>query len=145
MTIDVSPDILRRQLTIVGSWTFSWQGQADCAEFVVDRDIDVDRLFTHRWQLDQAEEAYRLFDTQTTGKGVFLPVLRLETSMTKIAAITAGHRASAGAPPGACSRRAGRWWRSTSTRPGSRPCARTSPLSAIGCTCSIAMSRRWRA
>ena len=25
-----------------------------------------------RWQLDQAEEAYKLFDTQTTGKGVFL-------------------------------------------------------------------------
>ena len=30
------------------------------------------RLFTHRWKLDQAEEAYKLFDTQTTGKGVFL-------------------------------------------------------------------------
>ena len=30
------------------------------------------RLFTHNWKLDQAEEAYRLFDTQTTGKGVFL-------------------------------------------------------------------------
>jgi hypothetical protein len=30
-----------------------------------------ERLFTHLWKLDQAEEAYRLFDTQTTGKGVF--------------------------------------------------------------------------
>jgi threonine dehydrogenase-like Zn-dependent dehydrogenase len=72
VTIDVSPDMLRKQLTIIGSWTFSWQGQADCARFVVERKIDVERLFTHRWQLDQAEEAYRLFDTQTTGKGVFL-------------------------------------------------------------------------
>ena len=71
-TIDVSPDMLRKQLTIIGSWTFSWQGQADCARFVVERKVDVERLFTHRWQLDQAEEAYRLFDTQTTGKGVFL-------------------------------------------------------------------------
>jgi len=26
-----------------------------------------------RWRLDQAEEAYRVFDTQTTGKGVILP------------------------------------------------------------------------
>jgi len=59
-------------LTIIGSWTFSWQGQADCANFVVERKVDVDKLFTHRWKLDQAEEAYRLFDTQTTGKGVFL-------------------------------------------------------------------------
>ena len=72
VTIDVSPDMLRKQLTIIGSWTFSWQGQADCARFVVERKVDVEKLFTHRWKLDQAEGAYRLFDTQTTGKGVFL-------------------------------------------------------------------------
>jgi len=40
---------------------------------VADRKIDVDHLFTHRWKLDQAEEAYRLFDTQTSGKGVIYP------------------------------------------------------------------------
>ena len=27
----------------------------------------------HRWRLEQAEEAYRLFDAQTTGKAVILP------------------------------------------------------------------------
>jgi len=70
---DVSNDILRRQVTLVGSWTFSKQGQAECAEFVADHKIDVDHLFTHRWKLDQAEEAYKLFDTQTTGKGVIVP------------------------------------------------------------------------
>jgi threonine dehydrogenase-like Zn-dependent dehydrogenase len=72
VTLDVSPDMLRKQLTIIGSWTFSTTGQADCAAFVADRRIAVDHLFTHRWRLDQAEEAYRLFDGQTTGKGVFL-------------------------------------------------------------------------
>jgi threonine dehydrogenase-like Zn-dependent dehydrogenase len=73
VTLDVSPDLLRRQVTLVGSWTFSKQGQAECAEFIADRKIDVERLFTHRWRLEQAEEAYRLFDTQTTGKAVILP------------------------------------------------------------------------
>jgi threonine dehydrogenase-like Zn-dependent dehydrogenase len=73
VTLDVSPDLLRRQVTLVGSWTFSKQGQAECAEFVADRKVDVERLFTHRWRLEQAEEAYRLFDTQTTGKAVILP------------------------------------------------------------------------
>ena len=72
VTLDVSNDLLRRQVTLVGSWTFSKNGQADCAEFVADRNIDVDSLFTHEFTLDQAEEAYKLFDTQTTGKGVFL-------------------------------------------------------------------------
>ena len=37
------------------------------------RKVDVEKLFTHRWTLEQAEEAYRLFDTQTTGKAVILP------------------------------------------------------------------------
>src|ERR1041384_3939020 len=72
VTIDVSPDMLRKQLTIVASWTFSQMGQAECAQFIADRGIDVEKLFTHQWKLDQADEAYKLFDTQTTGKGVFL-------------------------------------------------------------------------
>ena len=72
VTLDVSRDLIRKQMSVIASWTFSTVGQADCARFVAERGIDVDRLFTQRWRLDQAEEAYRLFDTQTTGKGVFL-------------------------------------------------------------------------
>ncbi len=73
VTLDVSPDMLRRQVTLIGSWTFSTVGQAECARYIADRGIAVDKLFTHRWRLDQAEEAYRLFDAQTSGKGVILP------------------------------------------------------------------------
>ncbi|MEQ9126564.1 MAG: zinc-binding dehydrogenase, partial [Alphaproteobacteria bacterium] len=71
--LEVSPDLIRRQVTLIGHWTFSKVGQADCARFVSDRKIDVDSLFTHKWTLEQAGEAYRLFDQQKTGKGVFLP------------------------------------------------------------------------
>jgi threonine dehydrogenase-like Zn-dependent dehydrogenase len=73
VTLDVSNDLLRRQVTLIGSWTFSTVGQADCARYVADREIVLDRLFTHRWKLEQAEEAYQLFDRQTSGKGVILP------------------------------------------------------------------------
>lgn len=72
VTINVSPDMLRKQLTIVGSWTFSSIGQKECADYIASRGIAVDDLFTEQYSLSQAEEAYRLFDTQTTGKGVFL-------------------------------------------------------------------------
>ena len=72
VSLDVSRDLLRKQLTIIGSWTFSTIGQAECARFIAERKIAVDHLFTHRWQLTQAEEAYRLFDQQTSGKGVFV-------------------------------------------------------------------------
>ena len=73
VNIDVSNDMLRKQLTIHGSGTFSKTGQADCARFVADRKVDVDALFTHSWPLSDAVAAYELFDTQTTGKGVIIP------------------------------------------------------------------------
>jgi threonine dehydrogenase-like Zn-dependent dehydrogenase len=72
LIVDVSQDLLRRQLTLMASWTFSTVGQAECARFIADRRVPVERLFTHHYRLDQAKEAYQLFDTQTTGKGVFL-------------------------------------------------------------------------
>ena len=70
VTINVSPDMLRKQLTIIGSWTFSAMGQAECARFIVDNGIKLEKIFSHRWTLDQAAEAYHVFDTQSTGKGV---------------------------------------------------------------------------
>ncbi|MGH7683925.1 MAG: zinc-dependent alcohol dehydrogenase family protein, partial [Vulcanimicrobiaceae bacterium] len=45
VTLDVSPDLLRRQVTLIGSWTFSIVGHAECARFVADRKIDVEALF----------------------------------------------------------------------------------------------------
>ena len=72
VTLNVSPDLLRRQITIHASWTFSTVGQWECARFIADRKIPLTRLLTHRFALDQAADAYRLFDTQTTGKGVFV-------------------------------------------------------------------------
>jgi threonine dehydrogenase-like Zn-dependent dehydrogenase len=70
--INVSPELLRRQMTVMGSWTFSTTGQAECAAFVAAKGIDVGQLYTHRWTLDRAEEVYRLFDQGVGGKGVFL-------------------------------------------------------------------------
>ena len=72
MTLDVSNDLLRKQITLLGSWTFSKAGLSECARFIESRKVDVDQLFTDRWSLDQADAAYRKFDLQSAGKGVFL-------------------------------------------------------------------------
>jgi threonine dehydrogenase-like Zn-dependent dehydrogenase len=72
VTINVSPDMLRRQLTIFGSWTFSTFGQAECAQFIAERNIAVDRIYTHRWSIAQAAKAYEQFDRGIGGKGVFV-------------------------------------------------------------------------
>jgi threonine dehydrogenase-like Zn-dependent dehydrogenase len=71
-TFDISRDLIRKQLTIMASWTFSSLGQAECARFIADRALPLGRLLTDRFRLEEAEAAYRRFDTQTTGKGVFV-------------------------------------------------------------------------
>jgi threonine dehydrogenase-like Zn-dependent dehydrogenase len=69
---DVSQHLLRRQLTLHASWTFSTNGQAECARFIVDRQLPLKNLLTHRFKLEDAEAACKLFDAQTTAKGVFV-------------------------------------------------------------------------
>jgi len=64
---------LYKQITGVPSWTLSVPAMQDCANFVAQRGIDVDALFTDRWRLEEAVPAYELAETQTAGKGVFIP------------------------------------------------------------------------
>jgi 2-desacetyl-2-hydroxyethyl bacteriochlorophyllide A dehydrogenase len=71
-TFDVSPQIIHKQLTIYGSWTFSLSGLAEVANFVVERHVPLKDLITHRFTLDQAAEAYRLFDSGRTGKVILV-------------------------------------------------------------------------
>ena len=71
-SFNVSDQIIHKQLTIYGSWTFSLSGLAEAANFVVDRAVPLGRLITHRYSLDQAVEAYALFDTGATGKPVIV-------------------------------------------------------------------------
>ena len=71
VTLDVSRDMIRKQVTLLGSWTFSHLRQRECAEFIAERGIALDRIFSHRYAIADADKAYTLFDTQTTGKGVF--------------------------------------------------------------------------
>ena len=70
--LEPSPDIIHRHLTLYGSCTFSSVGLEECARFIVDRRVPLGRLITHRFQLDQAVEAFREFDMGETGKCVFV-------------------------------------------------------------------------
>jgi 2-desacetyl-2-hydroxyethyl bacteriochlorophyllide A dehydrogenase len=65
-------EYLFRQLTVMTSWTMSLMDLQDCASFIADHQLPVDDLFTHRWDLAEADQAYAEFDKQAAGKGVFL-------------------------------------------------------------------------
>jgi threonine dehydrogenase-like Zn-dependent dehydrogenase len=71
-TFEVSPQIIHKQLTIYGSWTFSTVGMEECARFVVDRRVPLGELVTDTFPLERADEAFRRFDGGQTGKCVFV-------------------------------------------------------------------------
>ena len=71
-TIDFSRDIIFKVATIYGSWTFSKSELIEIARFMVEARVPLTRLITHRYDLDQAVEAFQTFDTATTGKPVFV-------------------------------------------------------------------------
>ena len=71
--IDVSPDLLRRQLTVVGSWTFLHHRAGGVRAVRAGAGGGTwTRCSPDRWRLEQAAEAYRSFDAQTGGgRGCF--------------------------------------------------------------------------
>jgi (R,R)-butanediol dehydrogenase / meso-butanediol dehydrogenase / diacetyl reductase len=71
VTLDAWSDLMVKQRTIVGHWTFSDVGMARCVRFVADHGVDIDKQFSDRWQLEDAETAYQKFDGQTAGKAYF--------------------------------------------------------------------------
>lgn len=70
--VDLAAGVIFRQVSLVGSFTFSTNIMEECATFAVDRAVDVAAVFSDRWRLDQAADAYKLLDKQTAGKGVIL-------------------------------------------------------------------------
>ena len=71
-SIDFNQDVIHKVATIYGSWTFSKSELIEIARFMVEVEVPLKKLVTHRFSLDQAVEAYRIFDGATTGKCVFL-------------------------------------------------------------------------
>lgn len=69
-SFDVSRDIIHKQLTIHGSWTMSTVSLAEVANYVVDHKVPLKKIITHRFRLEQAAEAYKVFEAGQTGKVV---------------------------------------------------------------------------
>ena len=70
VSLNVTDHLIRKQLRVYGSWTFSKALQRECAEFAAKNEVDIDKLFSHKWRLEQVDEAYQLFDRQECRKAV---------------------------------------------------------------------------
>ena len=70
--IDFNRDVIFKVVTIFGSWTFSKAELIEISRFFAETGAPLSKLITHRYSLDQAEEAFKEFDSSTTGKCVFV-------------------------------------------------------------------------
>jgi hypothetical protein len=50
-------EVICKVVTIYGSWTFSKLELLEVARFMIDAQVPVDKLITHRYTLDQAVES----------------------------------------------------------------------------------------
>lgn len=70
VTYQATPHIIHRQLTLLGSWTFSTFGLEESAKFVAERNIPLRSLITKTCDIESAPEAYTAFDSGAAGKFV---------------------------------------------------------------------------
>lgn len=70
--INPSDQVIRKLLTVIGAWYFPIWEWTDITRFVLEHHIPVDKLITYRFSIDQAAEAFRMFDQRQTEKAVFV-------------------------------------------------------------------------
>uniref|UniRef100_UPI001C30EE9A zinc-binding dehydrogenase n=1 Tax=Bacillus sp. GbtcB15 TaxID=2824760 RepID=UPI001C30EE9A len=71
-TIKPSQQLIRKQITVMGSWYFPIQEFDEITEFIVRKKLPVEKLVTHTFKLEEAADAFRMFDERKTEKAVFV-------------------------------------------------------------------------
>jgi threonine dehydrogenase-like Zn-dependent dehydrogenase len=68
VTFDVSPLVIHPQLTLSGSWVCSIGQMEQLVDLLVRWGLKPDRMVTDRFEVTDADEAYRLADSGAAGK-----------------------------------------------------------------------------
>jgi threonine dehydrogenase-like Zn-dependent dehydrogenase len=70
--INPSDQIIRKMLTVIGGWYFPRGEWEEIVRFVAEKAIPVEKLISHEFAIEQAEEAFGAFDRRETEKAVFV-------------------------------------------------------------------------
>lgn len=70
-TIKPSHQFIRKELTVIGSWYFRIPDYESIVN--ISRKLPLDKIITHRFPLEEAEDAYRTFDSGLSGKVLLIP------------------------------------------------------------------------
>ena len=71
-TINPSDQLIRKQLTLMGSWYFNISEYEEIVDVLTTKRINLERLATHRFSIDEAATAFRMFDERKTEKAVLV-------------------------------------------------------------------------
>jgi propanol-preferring alcohol dehydrogenase len=71
-TINPSDQIIRKLLRVIGGWYFPLWEFPEIARFAVEHALPLEKLVTHRFAIEDAAEAFRMFDARETEKAVFV-------------------------------------------------------------------------
>jgi L-iditol 2-dehydrogenase len=70
--IKPSDQLIRKLLTVIGGWYFARHEWDEIVRFVTERSIPVEALISHEFSIEQAEEAFGMFDRRETEKAIFV-------------------------------------------------------------------------
>lgn len=64
--------IMHREITLVGTYVMPIHLYDDLVRFILRHDLDFEQIVTHRFSIEEAEEAFRLADSGRAGKILFV-------------------------------------------------------------------------
>lgn len=79
-TINPREYMTRKQLSLIGSWYFNIAEYGEILHLIMGHKMPLSRLVTHYYKLEEAQEAFTLFNEHKTGKVIFTPNVEERTA-----------------------------------------------------------------
>jgi len=71
-TVNPSVQFIRKLITLHASWIFNRQDWMEMCRFVLENDMPIEKIATHKFYIEDAAKAFRLFDRHEAQKVVFV-------------------------------------------------------------------------